>query len=187
MIVQTTVTPPTGWHIVENGIRIEAGSHEDLIVALTRHRSALGGDTTSVVVDIDNYICSKWPDYCRPGQNNSIPPEALNRRVQLYASGLAGQAVRGGYTLVLEAEGERRAKICAECPFNKPWDTGCRSCTQAVRNLLSQTRGHRTTSMDARLFGCAILGVDNKTDNQLDRDTPQAAKDRLPQNCWRLQ
>lgn len=95
--------------------------------------------------------------------------------------------VSDGGKKVAQEEAERRAAICAGCPFNIPesgWCSGCfmKGMITSAAKLVSGWR----TSQDARLKHCRICGCDNKLKVHVPTSAmhyPELA-DRWPAHCW---
>jgi len=90
--------------------------------------------------------------------------------------------------LVSDTEAQRRACICAECPFQKDWaDYGCGSCVDGVRQRSYVFRAGREVT--PKVTGCSILKQDNTSAIFAAKSSlPEATieqREKLPRNCWR--
>jgi hypothetical protein len=89
---------------------------------------------------------------------------------------------------VSEQEAEKRAAICAQCPWNKlNYADACIECYNHVERDLYAMRQGKTTSKDSGLGACEIYGHDNKTacvltDTHLRHHVDKDAK--APNFCW---
>jgi hypothetical protein len=97
----------------------------------------------------------------------------------------------GGFQRVDQAEADRRAEICANCPMNFQIG-GCRSCyhSGAAAALIGSLTGDKVTPSDERLHSCKICGCFNKAQIWFPLEDLRDAIDptlnsQLPSGCWK--
>jgi hypothetical protein len=91
-----------------------------------------------------------------------------------------------GFALVPQEEAERRAAICAKCPYNVGL-SGCGGCKTAV-SVMRASLLKASTSQDAGLQACGVCGCDNPTQVHVPLDVLRAGKADLPYPaswCWK--
>lgn len=187
------MVPPGGWHFpVDSELTLRGDSFDDLAQRLfdyRLHHGETGQALEDIERDIDKYICSKWPHACQlePAdygrQAPSQPPASMQTRVTREAARWMARQPKGGYELVTATEATQRASICAGCPLNVAWRTGCGSCSANVSAILLNLRKHRNTPHDPNLRGCQEMGADLTTAVHL--PTHALKTDSPPPNCWR--
>lgn len=191
--------PPGGWHFpVAAGVRLTAINEAALIEQIHEYRLRNNLPPGDIERDIDEYYCTNWPSACQKESRDygpalsgprDAPREPLVNRVTRWVTTLINRQPRGGYPLVGGPEVSRRAVICAGCPGNKAWKTGCPGCTNNVSVLLLQVRALRKTNHDGQLFACNFGGWANETAVHLPMDQMEltdAQKAEMPARCWRL-
>jgi len=185
------VVPPNNFHYpIENGVVLKASSYDMLVKEIVKWKTQNGIPIGDPDKDIDDYVCSRWPSYCRPDDNEG---KMVNKNSDLLkqVNGWAAITLRetplGGYHLVDQNVAAARCKICIDCPFNKPWRSGCGSCMKATDTILIRLRQLRKIMLDESLMGCAINGFDNRTAVHLPISALKLTEEKLqsiPQNCW---
>lgn len=196
MRVNEARTPPNSWHFpVTPTITIKGTDKRTLIDRVYEWRLRQNLPLDQVEREIDDYYCTQWPDSCvkEPADYGHVnpsprsqPPESLLHRVSRWAAGVADKMPRGGYPMVSPEEAARRQAICAQCPQNFNWRTGCRGCSGSAAQLLLQVRALRKGHND--VYGCAVAGWDNNTaSNFKAEDLPLSESQlaRMDQKCWR--
>lgn len=143
--------------------------------------------------DINIHYCSKWPTFCRDdkqgvGDGPKTKAAKMMGRITQWVSGLVQRMPRGGYELVTQPEAEARAKICAECPQQAAWRSGCGGCDASTLTLLQQLKKLRRTPSDGNLRACSIGGWENAAAVHQGVSalllTPEQ-QNSLPPTCWR--
>ena len=184
--------PPGGWHYVQDGVTITGATEELLVKAMFEYRMRVGKPIGDLTRDIDVYYCSKWPELCHKepheyvtGAAEPVSDEPMLNRVTRWGSFLARTMPRGGMVCVDTDEATRRAAICAGCPLNKAWRTGCYGCSSATASLLSNVRNMRKLACDGQLFGCTATGWDNATAVHFEKNEVQEdQRKHMPEKCW---
>ena len=198
MKVSTGQIPPNGWHYPQGpGHTITADTYELLIEAIFTFRLRAGKPEGNIKKDVDRYYCQRWPQFCQTEPSDfgiKSGPETdkrdpMSKRVARFAARMSGNMPQGGYLLVPQFEANDRAAICAACPMNVPWKSGCSSCTASTANMLLQIRKLRNTPIDGKLLGCNVSGHENATAVHLP-DVVMKITDPdilafLPEKCWK--
>lgn len=192
--------PPGGWRFsqtLDNGsvFPIDAGTYPELETKVFNFRLANveiipSGTATreSVRFDIRIFICSRFPDQCCGpiALTPAAPPESKT----------------GSYTIPIHrlddwfkklslaplewkdaAAANAAAVICASCPQNVQWRTGCAPCVESVQRRIVRYKGDRSTTLDPRLLSCRIFGHHNELAVWMS-NTSSTAKETPPENCW---
>lgn len=190
--------PPHGWHFpVAEGVMLRAMNEDILTSQINEYRMRNNIPPGDIERDIDEYYCSKWPESCQKeaadyapglGLPRDPPKESLVKRVSRWVTNLISRMPRGGFSMVSTQTAANRAMVCAGCPGNKPWRTGCLGCSSNVATLLLQIRSLRKTPHDSLLFACNFGGWGNEAAVHMEADqlplTDMQKKD-LPERCWR--
>lgn len=186
-------TPPGGWHFpVDAKVKLEAHDKKTLLDRMFEYRIRNGIPTGNEEADLDNYICTKWKDACNKEPKDYGHPtkryasENLLYRVSRWAASIIDRMPRGGYPIIARTEADKRGAICAACPQNKNWRTGCRGCSGSTVSLLNQAR--RMQKSPPGLMGCQIAGWDNGTAVFFPNERlpiSEEMRQSLPDNCWR--
>jgi hypothetical protein len=74
----------------------------------------------------------------------------------------AQSTLSGKDAFVSQAEAERRASICANCPMNVTLQFSCGACMGAVITLMSSIIGNRKTEQDKDLGACLVCSCSLK-------------------------
>lgn len=194
MRVNTGKIPPGGWHFeVAPGLKITGETYEKLLDRVFEYRIRGGRPIGNIRDEVDKYYCSRWPEACvrEPsdyGFSSVRNLDPMSTRVSRHATMLAQKQNSGGFDLVNQDVAERRASVCADCPMNVVWKTGCSSCSSALSRLLISLRRLRNTQKDSKLMACKVCGHDNQTEVHLPEDIVKASDEELkelPENCWK--
>ena len=185
--VQKGMVPPGGWHFpAEPGVILRADSYLQLEDALMKHRMRMGQRTDAVKQEIDRYFCARWPSFCVDDRATTSSFEGLDKRVARYASNVAREQPAGGYLLETQTVANTRAEICAKCPENRSWKTGCSGCAASVAQLLVQLRRLRNTPVDGKLKACMHCGGECSTMVHLPVGAGSTGNtEGAPLECWR--
>jgi hypothetical protein len=90
--------------------------------------------------------------------------------------------------LVEPEEADRRAAICAACPFNVD-ATGCFGCTN-VAGMIFDVVKDRSTPYDGQLKNCQVCGCVNRAQvwvpkETLDKGVTAEMREDFPDHCWK--
>lgn len=194
LIPNPGVVPPGGYKFVDSSTgvptELEGTSLEDLASKVLKHRLANRRPPGDPLDEIVSGICRKYPTACRESRPADIPRTAfangssMSSRVAAWFAAFYEQARadRG----VSESISERRAGVCATCPFNQPIE-GCGPCVDSVNRLFFIWRRDRPLPYEKQLAGCSLLGQHNGA-AVLASILPKVPADvaaRLPGKCWR--
>jgi hypothetical protein len=107
--------------------------------------------------EVEREICPRYPDMC---YETDVRVPKLGGRLGL------GDIVSGtknllrfkiaGSPLVSQEEANRRAAICAKCPWNTDFQMPCGGGCGALKGLAQQFIGNQTTPYDNNLKSCSI-------------------------------
>lgn len=198
--VKESMIPPGGWHYVQptntgGSMRIEAGSLSDLIDRVIIERVNMDLDVSTIIRDIEEYICTLGGKYqCRPDRGKRRPAgaalktrqiEALITRISAWVDGIHSVSDR---RMVSNQEANRRAAICRGCNQSIRWHISCDSCNDKIERFLFCLRNGRSTEYDRKLDrkGCRAIGICHRTAVHLDLEAMDAVPDasKAPTGCW---
>jgi len=189
---------PGGWHYKVEGVRrpYEAISYDDLIAKELQYRLENGLPVGDVQQDVDEYICSTFPNQCHRVSRREAPAHGPTAPPRGKASRFIDHLIQWGeriyesqrIELVLESEANDRAKVCVECKLNGEWRNLCPNCVTRAEQLFGIIRQGRDVARWRKLKACRLYRMDTRTAVWL-RDTrcePDLAF-IAPQNCWNKQ
>lgn len=182
--------PPGGWRYVqpETAAQFAADDFDTLVADVRRHREYKGLPVENVSKDIQDQIClSLGPSHCRPYPGEEYKPiEDMTSRLTIGMVTSISKAlalhVINGCEFVPKEEADRRAKICAGCPFNKP-ATLC-SCSKAysvIEALIPSDRKNSSVSV-CMVCGCSLQAKINLPMEIIQKVLPPGIV--LPDWCW---
>lgn len=143
------------------------------------------------VQEVEKACCQAKPDHCVPC-DPVLHPRRLTFGDVMTGTQSMLRFIVAGRPLVTGDEAERRAAICAKCPFNVPFSTPCGGICDSLKKMVQAVVGAVTTSQDHALKSCYFCGcflqsaVWLPVDIQL-KPLTQAQKDKLNSvpNCWK--
>jgi hypothetical protein len=191
------VVPPGGFHFIETfegrEKRIDGDSFENVARNLLLFRLANQRPPGNPSADVSNFVCTRWPHYC----TDTAPREVAPTNSMQTPGGLAGRIAAWMSDLlklqndtadISSAVAESRAEICAKCPVNVSYVSGCGACMDNIQRLSFVFRAGRTLPADPMLQGCAATGQHNPSAVWA-KNLPQISPDdaaKMPSNCWRF-
>lgn len=190
----TSVVPPQGYHFVDRStgtpVRIEGTDFDDVARRVLEHRLANHRPTGNPLAELFEYICTTWPHFCHDSERDVVKPtgnmsDHISTRVVNWLSAFVRFAYNDAG--VSQSEAERRAIVCAQCPYNVSYQSGCGSCMDSISRLSFVFRRDRRTASDHLLGGCRITSQHNQSAVWAAKlpETDQTAQSLLPSNCWR--
>lgn len=200
----TSVVPPGNWHYQQalstgQTVKIEAFSFEEILKNMLefrrRHMDLCGAENATIErvrEDLKLYLCTHFKQNCADSPGAAYA-----------ATAPAGIGVRTDYKRPIDRAGawiaeignkrtERvdyalaghRAQICAQCPQNVRWATGCAPCNDNILVRIQQANGSLYTPLDKRLHMCRIYGHLNAVAIWL-TDTHSTSEQEPPAHCWK--
>jgi hypothetical protein len=132
---------------------------------------------------VEHSLCDDLPGYkfCKPcsSMKQTVSFSAIVRWVRA----MYEFATKRGFQLVSQGEAERRAKICAACPYQVE-TSGCWGC-KGIAGLLPAIAGARTTAYDPQLKACGVCGCYNAVSVHLPVSHEDEADLVFPDHCWK--
>ena len=193
-ITNLNEAPPGGWRYTqpESGFAMSGITFGQLLKRVAAHRHSNGFPTDgSLSAEVQDSICEHlgFADQCRRCSGGLVPPAQRSIRwsdVGRFMKVMAAWVTASGDKFVPAEEANRRAALCASCPYNKPV-RGCSSC-HAILEEISEAVAGRTTPSDTELFGCGICGCANKVQVHAPLEALRAGitpEMEFPPQCWK--
>jgi len=139
--------------------------------------------------DIDSYICAAMSERQRGKRCTFCSGETRPEHVKIGvndALGFVDFVTKNGWSFVTPEEAERRASICASCPWNLPLAQHCPTC-EAAKLLVEgahKISGSRTTSHDRALKNCGVCGCFLKVKVHVQMSDDYRPGREYPAWCW---
>lgn len=169
-------------------IQITGSTKDELDKKVTRFRSDNGLEMGNPPVETTEYLCAKWPHYCRPSPSSEADESPKDKTLrQRTTNWLANRFSQSQSIKELEDESvaEERASICYGCPMNQDNKVGCPPCVVENDRMSFVLRQGRSTKV--KVGGCFITGQDNEAAAFLKPEMLAYAKkysEFLPSYCW---
>lgn len=191
MLISPDVVPHGGFYFMEGQVKLTGGSLPQLKQTVKEHRESNGKDIGDYEREVEEQICSRWPTGCRGGK------QSFSKMVLKFTQ-VVSNMLKQGWNLEDQAEAERRASICADCPMNLPSKearkgicSGCQKLSDAALKKLAPTllQG-RVTSHNDKLKTCAGCGCDNSIAIWIPLDVIKRTvetKTAYDPRCWKIQ
>lgn len=194
LVHNPAVYPPDGYYFMQGNVRIQAGTPALLAVGLKNYRVAHQIPIGNPIQEINDFTCARYPTGCRETNQKFQMPEP-KKQVQMPGSIALttgkwltdlyrALSSASGTLLVGQVEADRRAAICASCPRQTGWGTGCGGCDASSKRLALAIRKGREAAHSGKLLACGVLREDTRTSVWIEGLRP-ADDSRLPANCWR--
>jgi hypothetical protein len=200
----TSVVPPGSWHypqLLSSGqtVRIASHSLEQLLAEMLefrrRHLELCGGAAKATIeacrADLKDYICQHFRQNCADSPAGPVVTARVGIGITNYqrpidrAADWLAKITAVSISKVDAALASHRAHICATCPQNVHWETGCAPCNDNVLVRTQNAKGSAHTPYDRSLFACRIHGWVNEVAVWLERPQSQAAAEqKAPPICW---
>jgi len=109
--------------------------------------------------EIEQAVCRSYPNECQI-HDDRVPDRNRRYSITHVMQGTINMVRHklNGSVLVDEAEAERRAAICANCPNNVSFSKPCSSNCPELKDLIQALVGSKKTSKDSLLKSCQICG-----------------------------
>lgn len=155
-----------------------------LIVAVKAHLKANDVPISpDLERNINEFACSEHPTMCI-----EVDPDA-ERKISLYYlakrffTAVISAATNG---LVSQEEAERRAKICSQCPNNKPMEAQlCSGCWSAkFVGEAAEALSSKSTPYDNQLDTCSLCQCRLKMKIFVKKEAMQEKDIQWPDFCW---
>lgn len=178
--------PPLGW-IVNCPIvneEVYGGDFWDMVKNCEKLVLSKGIATPlDFVTQIEHNLCDRLA-----GDSGCVPCSRIKQtlgfgEIVRWVRAMYSFAVNQGFQLVPQEEAERRAKICAACPYQIN-TSGCWGC-KGIAGMLPQIAGAKTTSYDNQLKACGVCGCYNAVAVHLPIDVQSSEKLEFPDFCWK--
>lgn len=144
--------------------------------------------------EVEQLVCRNYSAECI-----NLDPAFPRKRSLTLADIIRGTGVMlrqlaTGNKLVEPKEAERRAAICAECPFNLPFAKPCTGMCPELSSIVNWITRHQGTTQDSRLHACNVCGCELQAavwvplENQCAglSDEQKAQFRNVPTNCWKI-
>lgn len=148
--------------------------------------------------EVEREVCKRHPDMCvETDVRVPKPPNRLS--IGDIASGTKNllRFKLAGSPLVTQEEANRRAAICAKCPWNADFQMPCSGGCGSLKEMAVLAIGSQTTPYDVNLKSCAIchcwnavavwlpLDLQCQTVNDEQKLQFQFAAELPQTNCWK--
>jgi hypothetical protein len=198
--IVTSVVPPGSWHypqLLNSGqtVRISGFSFEQLLENMLdfrrRHIELCGAASATIErvrADLKDYFCAHFPQNCADAK--SAPASVQGVGIAKYRPPIEkgadwiSRAALDRHVFVDLAVAGHRAEICAICPQNVRWQTGCTSCNDNVAIRIQNIKGNLRTPYDRSLHSCRVFGHLNEVAVWL-VNTHSSSENPPPANCWK--
>ena len=145
---------------------------------------------------VERWICEQSPDNCVFSAGGvPIRPPTLTKRDIYNGTLVLLKKKLGGAVNVDQAEADRRAAICSNCPANVMVRMPCGSTCADIEEMISKIIGSSKTQFDSKLNWCGICHCSLKAavwvDLQVqcvgveDDARAQFAKMKQAMGCWK--
>lgn len=190
--------PPGDWAFrqKESNYHMAAITFGSLLTKIVQHRRnmkypSVSEGYASLSEEVQDYICQNMSpeDQVSNCETGVAGVTGVNwKRVAKFLAAMVEWFKVNGLKTVPEEEAERRASICATCPYNVGM-TGCGTCRAALQGIRVGLLNAHTTH-DSVLNACGVCGCDNKlqvhTPLEALRSKAQASL-AYPEWCWKKQ
>jgi hypothetical protein len=175
---------PSGWHYIQNGVRIEAPTKNELIEKITQYRSDQRMPVGNPLEDFENYVCQTFPMFC---SGEGVKPVVVSSAQELkdQMSQWISNVLKKKQDVVDDTTAAKRAKVCIDCSKNIPWKSGCAPCIRNIENGGLIARHGRDLPLSGKhLHACSVCKHDNKTAVWLKNIKDYSNVEATPDWCW---
>lgn len=179
--------PSGGWWCIcpTTEQRIAGGDFWDLVKNCSEYIVSTGKvPPPDLSYRVENALCDRLA-----GSEDCVPCTQVNRQnvnfesIVRWVRAMYGFATKSRFQLVSQEEAERRARICAACPYQVT-TAGCWGC-KGIAGMLPAIAGARKTSYDAQLKACGVCGCYNAVSVHLPVDAQGGEELEFPEFCWK--
>ena len=107
--------------------------------------------------EVEKACCESKPDHCQPCNSANQPRKLKFSDIMTGTSSMLS-FMAAGSPLVPALEAERRAGICAKCPYNVEFSTPCSGICSSLKKMVQAIVGGARTSHDDNLRSCWFCG-----------------------------
>ncbi len=155
----------------------------DLVEKCNKHIVEKGNvPPPNLAAEVSSSICERLPGYthCKPCDRvkQTIGFMSIVRWVKAMY-----EFSKDGFQLVEQEEADRRASICAKCPFQIE-TAGCWGC-KGIAGLVPLIAGAKTTPYDPQLKACGVCGCYNAVAVHLPTNKQGSEGLTFPEWCWK--
>jgi hypothetical protein len=164
-----------------------------LLSKVSTHRVNMGYPAVSegyvsLADEVEDFICNAMSPQDQIGncQTTIRPMTSIHWRMAWNFLKTMGSWLITGFTIVPQAEAERRATICANCPYNVGL-SGCGACRNTL-SILRKELIQASTSQDDKLLACGVCGCDNTAQVHVPLDVLRKGTGHLDYPvgwCWK--
>ena len=182
-----TEVPPRGWFVncpIVNE-EVHGGDFWDMVGNCEKLLHSKGiMPPVDFVSQIEHNLCDRLA-----GNTNCVPCSKSKQtlgfaQIVRWVRAMYHFARTNKFQLVDQEEAERRAKICAACPYQIA-TSGCWGC-KGIAGMLPQIAGARKTSYDSQLKACGVCGCFNSVSVHLPIDSQGGEDLEFPDFCWKF-
>jgi hypothetical protein len=183
--INPNIFPHDGfWFKEADGSKHVGQTWAGVIARVAAYRQRQGKPIDHVAEEVIAQACARTPNICT--EESAAVKEmtryaSLKGRVLLWLSKMRELKSKIPFIFVNEGMHAARSDVCIRCSKNTGMPEGCGSCRAAVKALLVDIVGSKTS--DSRLGGCAVLGEYLPASTWIDEVT--VANPALPGECWR--
>lgn len=151
--------------VPERGVVGKGSTFDHLVFSVEKYRRANGIPVgLGLAEEVEREVCVRYPDECSE-TDPRVPPSAIRLNYEDVYHGTANivNLTMAGRPLESQEEADRRAAICAACPFKRPYAKPCTYDCGPLRKLIDRflTGGGKTKS-DAALQACGVCKCECK-------------------------
>ena len=193
-LLRRDVVPKDGWTYVQQPLNtaIKGKSWNELVRRVRNFRIANG---IAIERDFEEQL---GQEVCRqqgwgtPVCEEQEPPTVEKRQISMHDVvsflKVLKHWILHNPALVTQEEADRRAEICAGCPYNVDV-TGCMGCTN-IAGLIFNVVQDRSTKWDGQLKNCQVCGCVNSAQvwvpkETLDKGVTAEMREDFPSHCWK--
>lgn len=195
LVFNPAVYPPDGHYFKQGDVKIKAASASKLVQAVRDYRIAHHIPVGNPIQEINDFTCARYPVGCSDVPDSYPMPDPVKHAKMPGSVAFGTQKwltdlyralinVPSQEARVSNEEAGRRAAICASCPYQAFWGTGCGGCDAGSKRLAFSIRQGRDAPGGEKLQACGLLREDTRTSVFIKGLKP-SDKTSLPANCWR--